>query len=47
MEAENALGPLDLELQLIWGCWELNLGSVQEQPVLLPAEPPLQLPRHV
>ena len=24
------------------GCWELNLGPLQEQPVLLTAEPSLQ-----
>ena len=24
-------------------CWEPNLGPLQEQPVLLPAEPPLQV----
>jgi hypothetical protein len=24
-------------------CWELNLGPLEEQPVLLMAEPPLQL----
>ena len=24
------------------GCWELNPGPLEKQPVLLPAEPPLQ-----
>lgn len=25
-----------------YGCWELNLGPLEEQPVVLTAEPPLQ-----
>ena len=28
------------------GCWELNLGPLEEQPVLLTTEPPLQ-PQHL
>jgi hypothetical protein len=29
------------------GCWELSLGSVQEQPVLLAIEPSFQLPNKI
>jgi hypothetical protein len=25
-----------------WGCWELNTGPLEEQPVLLTTEPSLQ-----
>lgn len=27
-----------------YGCWELNPGVLEDQPVLLAVEPPLQLP---
>lgn len=30
--------------ELPCGCWDLNLGSLEEKPVLLAAEPPLQTP---
>jgi hypothetical protein len=35
--------PLELQLQAVvaCGCWELNLGSLEEQPILLTAEPSL------
>lgn len=29
--------------ELLCGCWDLNLSSLQEQPVLLTAEPSFQL----
>jgi len=29
--------------ELPCGCWELNLGPLEEQPVLLTAEPSLQI----
>ena len=28
--------------ELLWECWELNPGPLQEQPVLFPAPPSLQ-----
>ena len=34
--------PLDLQLQIIVNCWELNLDPLEEQPVLLTVEPSLQ-----
>ena len=37
--------PTVLELQIVVSChvyWELNPGPLQEQPVLLTAEPPIQ-----
>ena len=40
--------PLDLELEevheLLCGCWELNSGLLEEQPVLLTMESSLQSP---
>lgn len=36
--------PLGLELQPLCGPWELTLGPLEEQPVLLTVEPSLQLP---
>ena len=30
--------------ELACGCWELNPGPLQEQPVIFKAEPPLQTP---
>ena len=29
--------------ELLCGCWELNLGPLEEQPVLLTAEPSLSV----
>ena len=38
--------PLELELQIVvsltYGCWELNPGPLEEQPVLLTDDPLLQ-----
>jgi hypothetical protein len=34
-----ALDTLELELQAMVGCWELNLGLLAEQPELLTVEP--------
>ena len=40
MKPERASDPLELELHA--SCWEFNPGFLEEQPVLLPAEPFLQ-----
>ena len=37
----SGTGVLDVG-ELPCGCWELNPGPLQEQPVLVPAEPSLQ-----
>lgn len=37
-------GPLKLELQVIVGCWDMNLGLLEEQPVPLNSELPLSGP---
>jgi hypothetical protein len=49
----KVLDPLELKLQTVvschvGGCWEWNLGPLEEQPVLFTAEPSLQpnLPSH-
>ena len=42
---KKASGSPDLELHMVelsCGCWELNLGPLKEQPLLLPGEPPPQ-----
>ena len=39
---QESADPLELESQVAYGCWELNLGLLQEQQALLPAE--LSLP---
>ena len=45
---ERALDPIGLELQAVvnitctCGCWQSNLDPLEEQPVLLTAEPALQ-----
>jgi hypothetical protein len=42
---KRVLNPLELELdscELPCGCCKLNLGPLEEQPVLLTAEPSLQ-----
>jgi hypothetical protein len=45
---QRAMDPLELELiggcDQICGCWELNLDPLEEQPVLLTTEPPLETP---
>lgn len=45
-EHKRALNPLELKLHIAnesaFGCWELNPGSVEEQPVLLTTKPSLQ-----
>lgn len=38
------LGVTDDDGELPWGCWELNSSFLEEQPVLLSAEPVLQPP---
>ena len=45
----RVLDPLELELQTVMSChvgvgamWELNLGSLKEQPILLTSEPSLE-----
>jgi hypothetical protein len=40
-------GPLGLELQLWYGCWELNPGPLEKQPVLLTSEPALVVWKHL
>jgi hypothetical protein len=47
VEVKRSLRSLALELQgveLPCGCWELNLGPLKEQSMLLTSEPPLQSP---
>lgn len=44
-----ALDPLELELhtdscEQQYGCWKLNPGPLEEQPVFLTTEPSLQIP---
>lgn len=39
----RALDPRELELEMAVRCWESKLGAFQEQPMLLTAEPSLQL----
>jgi hypothetical protein len=34
---------LGLKFEPLFGCWELNSGPLEEQPMLLTAEPSLQL----
>jgi hypothetical protein len=38
----RALDPITDGCEPPRGCWELNLGPLEEQPVLLTAEPSLQ-----
>jgi hypothetical protein len=45
MEAETASGLLQLELQTVVNCWELNPSRLEEQLMLLTTEPSLQ-PQH-
>jgi hypothetical protein len=39
---KRALDSLELKLWATTGYWESNLGPLEEQPVLLTTEPPLQ-----
>jgi hypothetical protein len=39
---KRALDPITEGCEPPWGCWELNSGPVEEQSVLLTAEPSLQ-----
>lgn len=43
---QKVLGALELALQkvikMLHGCWDLNPAPLQQQPVLLTTEPPLQ-----
>jgi hypothetical protein len=36
---ERAPDPITVGCEPPWGCWELNSGPLEEQPVLLIAEP--------
>lgn len=43
---KRALNPLELELWMVYGppcgCWESNLGLLQEQQIFLTSDPSLQ-----